>query len=55
MTALQQEIDRLRTLQESLSDLTSSYEQLSEGMGDMVLMTNDEYQPALEDLLNQLN
>lgn len=39
----------------SLRGLASSYETLSESIGEMVLMTTDEYQPALEDLLNQLN
>lgn len=42
-------------INESLSSLANSYEHLSTSIGDMVLMTTDEYQPALEDLLNQLN
>ena len=42
-------------IDDSLISLASSYETLSDSIGEMVLMTTDEYQPALEDLLNQLN
>lgn len=42
-------------INESLGGLANSYERLSAGIGDMVLMTTEEYQPALEDLLSQLN
>ena len=42
-------------IDDSLNGLADSYGRLAEGIGEMILMTTDEYQPALEDLLNQLN
>ena len=42
-------------IDDSLNGLADSYGRLAEGIGEMIPMTTDEYQPALEDLLNQLN
>lgn len=42
-------------IDDSLNGLADSYVRLAESIGEMILMTTDEYQPALEDLLNQLN
>lgn len=39
----------------SLRGLAISYGRLAEGIGEMVLMTTDEKQPALDDLSSQLD
>jgi len=48
MSNLQKEIDRLYTLMESFSALAKS-------VGAMAMMTDAEKQPALDDLLSQLD
>lgn len=55
MSNLQQQINRAKTLQESYDSLTESYESLAGGLGGMVMMTDAEMQPALNDLLSQLD